>query len=101
MLYLPAFVLFLYLFFRLVLPSGLSRAGKAAAGAALFLASQEYLLNGFFFGGLSAPNLPSWVLMLQGWLFSSLLFLFALTLIRDIVRLGVRFVRWAGHALRR
>ena len=37
MLYLPAAFLFLYLFFRLVLPSGLSRAGKAAAGAALFV----------------------------------------------------------------
>ena len=32
MLYLSALVLFLYLFFRMVLLSGLSRAGKAAAG---------------------------------------------------------------------
>ncbi|WP_022655155.1 metallophosphoesterase [uncultured Desulfovibrio sp.] len=101
MLYLSALVLFLYLFFRMVLLSGLSRAGKAAAGTALFLASQEYLLNGIFFGGLSAPSLPSWVLMLQGWLFTSMLFLFALTLIRDIACLGVRIIHWAGRVLLR
>ena len=100
-LYLPARVLFLYLLFRLVLPSGLSRAGKAAAGIALFFASQEYLLNGFFFGGLSAPHLPAWVLMLQGWLFASLLVLFALTLLRDMALLGVGLARRAGRGLRR
>ena len=93
MLYLPAAFLFLYLFFRLVLPSGLSRAGKAA--------SQEHLLNGLFFGGLSAPDLPSWVLMLQGWLFTSLLFLFVLVLVRDVFCLGVRLVRLMRRALRR
>lgn len=101
MLYLPAAFLFLYLFFRLVLPSGLSRAGKAAAAVALFLASQEHLLNGLFFGGLSAPDLPSWVLMLQGWLFTSLLFLFVLVLVRDVFCLGVWLVRLMRRALRR
>lgn len=99
MLYLPAALLFLYLFFRLVLPSGLSRVGKAAAAVALFLASQEHLLNGLFFGGLSAPDLPAWVLMLQGWLFTSLLFLFVLVLVRDVFCLGVRLVRLARRAL--
>ena len=99
MLYLPSAFLFLYLFFRLVLPSGLSRVGKAAAAVALFLASQEHLLNGLFFGGLSAPDLQAWVLMLQGWLFTSLLFLFVLVLVRDVFCLGVRLVRLARRAL--
>lgn len=99
-LYLPSLVLFLYLFCRLVLPSGLSRAGKAAAGIALFFASQEYLLNAFLFGGLSAPGLPAWALMLQGWLFASLLVLFALALLRDMALLGGWLVRRARRALR-
>lgn len=96
MLYLPAALLFLYLFFRLVLPSGLSRVGKAAAAVALFLASQEHLLNGLFFGGLSAPDLPAWVLMLQGWLFTSLLFLFVLVLVRDVFCLASGSCVWRG-----
>lgn len=101
MLYLPAALLFLYLFFRLVLPSGLSRVGKTVAGVALFAVSQEHLLNGLFFGGLSAPHLPPWVLLLQGWLFTSLLLLFALTLLRDVCCLGLWLTGFARRAFGR
>lgn len=90
-------VLFLYILVRLILPSRLSRVGKAVAALLLLLVSQGNLLKTLFFGGMAAPALPSEALLLQGWLFSSLILLFLLTLARDILLLTA----WAGRRLRR
>lgn len=88
-----ATLLFLYLFFRLVLPSPLGLKAKAAATLVLFLACQEHLLNRLFAGGLSSPELPALVLMVQGWLFGSAIILFLLVLARDVWRLAARLLR--------
>ncbi len=83
-IFIPAVFLFLYLLVRLVLRAQLSRKAKVAAGMALLLVSQQHLINNTFFGGLSAPQLPSLVLLLEGWLFTSLLAVFILVLLRDL-----------------
>lgn len=79
-------VLFVYLLFRFVLPSRLGTKGKVALALVLFVASQEHLFNRFF-GGLSSPELPAPVLIVQGWLFISAILLFLFVLARDIWRL--------------
>ncbi|MDL2267653.1 metallophosphoesterase [Desulfovibrio sp. OttesenSCG-928-G15] len=84
-------VLFAYLLIRFVLPSRLGAKGKVVLALVLFVASQEHLFNRLF-GGLSSPELPAPVLMVQGWLFISAILLFLFVLARDIVRLIKRFL---------
>ncbi len=93
-LFILATLLFLYLLFRLVLPSSRGRRGKAAMAVLLFIVAHEHLLKRLFFGSLPSPELPALVLMLQGWLFTSLILLFLLVLLRDICRLAGRLCEW-------
>lgn len=86
-IYLPAVFLFLYLFFRLIWPLPISKRRKTLLAVLLFVVSQEHLIKGLFFGGLASPELPPIVLMIQGWLFVSLIFIFLIALAWDILNL--------------
>ncbi|MDR3177105.1 MAG: metallophosphoesterase [Desulfovibrio sp.] len=80
-------LIFLYLLVRLILPLRVRAALKSAAGIALFAVSQQHLLLRSFAGSLASPEAPSWVLILQSLLFSTLLFLFLAVLARDFALL--------------
>lgn len=87
-IYLPTAVIFIYLLLRLIMPSKISTGKKVLFGLGLFLASQQHLIKGLFFGGLASPELPPTILMVQGWLFISVLFIFLLVLAKDITLLA-------------
>lgn len=81
-------LIFLYLFVRLILPLPTGRAVKAGAGFLLLLVTQQHFLIRTFFGSMASPELPPTMIMVLGWSFVSLILLLALTLFRDLLRLG-------------
>lgn len=87
MFFLWPLIPFFYLLIRLVLPARLGVAAKLACGLLLLAATQAFVINRFLLGSLAAPDLPPWLLMLQGWLFAASLLLFALTFLRDMALL--------------
>ncbi|MDR2055173.1 MAG: metallophosphoesterase [Desulfovibrio sp.] len=78
-----ALLVFFYLLCRVVLPLPLNRGLKAAAGALLFVFSQQHLLYRYFLGGMASPELPFPALLLSTGTFAFLLFLFLMTLCKD------------------
>lgn len=99
MFFLWPLVPFFYLLARLVLPARLSAGAKIGCALLLLVVTQAFAINRFLLGDLAAPDLPPWLLMLQGWLFASSLLLFGLVLLRDLLRL-LRAV-WRVMARRR
>lgn len=97
MFFLWPLVPFFYLLARLVLPARLSAGAKLGCALLLLVVTQAFAINRFLLGDLAAPDLPPWLLMLQGWLFASSLLLFGLVLLRDLLRL----LRAVGRALTR
>ena len=93
LIHLIAGSLFLYLLFRFIIPLPVSRKAKYAAGFLLLLASQQHLITRMIFGSLSSPELPPAAIAFQGWLFISLLLLFLLVLVRDMIMLAAWLVR--------
>jgi len=66
----------------------------------MLLASSYHLISRYLVGSLSSPELPIPVLLLQGWLYFTMLFLFVMLLLRDVILLGLwlasRLGSWAG-----
>ncbi|MDR1946068.1 MAG: metallophosphoesterase [Desulfovibrio sp.] len=93
MLHIVGGLVFFYLLFRLILPLPASCPVKIAAALALLLATQQHVLARAFFGGLSSPELPRPVLIVQSLLLVSSLFLFLLVLLRDAAALLPRAAR--------
>ena len=91
-----ALVIFLYLFFRFVLPLPASRPVKWLVGLAVLLVSQQLLVMRVFFGSIFAPELPAPVLVAIGWLFMGLFFLLLLLLVRDALLVCLYLARKAG-----
>lgn len=77
------FLLFAYLFFRLVLPLRSSRVAKWALTALLLGISQHFLIR-MAFGGMATPAIPSALIAVEGWASLTLLFMVILTVLRDI-----------------
>lgn len=77
-------LIFAYLFSRSIYPLRLGVAAKAGLTLLLLLATQQHLLSRLLWGGLSAPEVPPAQLILQGWLFVSVLFFLLLNLFRDV-----------------
>lgn len=100
LLHLIGAFLFAYLLIRLVLPLRLSPTAKALMAAGLLLVSQVHLINKLLVPGWPAPELPPGILMLQGWLFISLTFLFTIVLFRDLARGLIRLVKKLRPQLR-
>ena len=92
-IYIPTAVIFVYLLLRLILPLKIDKKKKVALGLLLFFVSQGHLLRRLFFGGLSSPELPAPVLMIQGGLFVALLFMLLLVVGRDLYLLLKKIVR--------
>jgi len=83
-------LIFIYVLFRLILPAPMSGTVKLLAAFLLFLASLQHVLIRYVPGGMASPELPAPLLLASAWSFVSLLFLFLLLLIRDVLLL----VRW-------
>ena len=78
---------FFYLLFRLVLPARMGAGAKVLCALLLLIVTQAFAINRFLLGDLAAPDLPPWLLMVQGWLFAASLLLFVLVLLRDAILL--------------
>ena len=92
MIHLLAGCIFLYVLIRLVLPLPVGGKFKLAAGVLLLLVSQQHVFVRHAFGNLASPELPVPLLLVSGWTFISLLFLFVLLLARDILLLSRRLI---------
>ncbi len=84
LLHFIAIAIFLYILFRFVLPLSINRATKIVIGVLLLIASQQHAISRYFFHSMAAPELPARLLIFQGWVFASLLFLFLLVVSRDL-----------------
>lgn len=75
----------LYVIGRFVWPMAWSRGSRAVVALALLLVAEHQLVTRNFFGSLSSPEIPGWMLLLLGWLFAGQLFLALLLLARDAI----------------
>ncbi|MDR1124968.1 MAG: metallophosphoesterase [Deltaproteobacteria bacterium] len=73
-----------------MLPLRLGRTLKCAIGLLLLLVSQHYLVRAAF-DSLSTPEIPGWLLRVEGWCFGLVIFLTFLTLARDLLLLPRKF----------
>ncbi|MDR2695671.1 MAG: metallophosphoesterase, partial [Deltaproteobacteria bacterium] len=96
-LHVLAGLIFVYVLIRLILPLPVGKAIKLAAGLLLLLVSQQHAVIRHAFGGMASPELSVPLLLLSGWTFVSLLFLFLLLLLRDALLLLRRLIRGAGR----
>lgn len=95
MITLFSLVLFAWIALRLIMPLPISMAIRLGIIALVLLVSLKHFFFQHFFGGLASPELPRLVIILTGWLYAILLFIFVLTIIRDI---AVYLLRLAGKA---
>lgn len=96
MFFLWPLIPFFYLLLRLVLPSRLGAGIKLCCALLLLVITQTFAINRFLLKSLPSPELPPWLLMLQGWLFAASILLFVLVLARDVallLRYSWRFAR--------
>jgi len=92
---LPSLILFAYVMASLVWPVPCRPQFKAVAGTLLLVVSLKYLFYEKIFGSFIAPALPSWLMLGMEVLYSSLVILSFLLLIKD----GVALVLWLGRCL--
>jgi Predicted phosphohydrolases len=86
-------LIFIYLFARLVWPLKLSGRLTSLAGLFLLLVSVQHFINRTVFGSMSSPEIPRVLVLTQGWLFITLIFLLLLCLGRDMFLLARFFAR--------
>ena len=82
--------LLILLIFRFIRPLGISFKFKAALAIGFLIFSQQRLLNRLFFTGPHLPELPYGMVILQGWMISTVLILTMLVLTRDLAALALR-----------
>jgi predicted MPP superfamily phosphohydrolase len=87
------FVLYFVLLFRLVIFSRLAVWAKILAGLILLPLSLPFAMNRLLLGSGAAPELPGWVLRIQGWCFFTLILLLVLFLFYDGFRLFKKMFR--------
>lgn len=100
MITLCSLVLFAWLAFRLVLPLPISMAARLVIAALVLLVSLKHFFFQHFFGGLASPELPRFAIILAGWLYATLLFIFILTVIRDMAGCLLWLAGKAGFAVK-
>ena len=66
-IHLMGVVVFIYLAARLVLPLRAGWKTKAGLAALLLFITQQHFINRRAFGGLASPEIPSFLLLAQGW----------------------------------
>lgn len=84
MINLYSFVLFAYIALRLIVPLPIGIPGKICAAIVVLLISLKHYFFQNFFGGLASPDLPRIAIIISGWLYVTLTFLFVLLVIRDV-----------------
>lgn len=99
MITLCSLVLFAWVVFRLVMPLPMSMAARLGIAALILLVSLKHFFFQHFFGGLASPELPRFIIILAGWLYATLLFLFILVVIRDIAGCALWLACKAGFAI--
>lgn len=87
-------LLFAWITLRLIIPLPTSITIRLSLAALVLLISLKHFFFQHFFGGLASPELPRFVIILAGWLYATLLFIFALIVIRDII---ICLLRFAGQ----
>lgn len=99
MITLCSLVLFAWVVFRLVIPLPIGMAARLGIAALVLLVSLKHFFFRHFFGGLASPELPRFIIILAGWLYATLLFLFILLVIRDIAGFALWLAGKAGFAI--
>ncbi len=86
-IYLFGLIIFLYIFIRLIRPLPLRWWFKLSYAGIAFLATQSHFIQTHLPGGLSAPEIPGWLIMTMGWGFASMMVLACSLLLRDLLLL--------------
>ncbi len=85
MINLYSLVLLAYITLRLIVPLPIGIAAKTGAAVFVLLVSLKHFFFQHFFGGLASPDLPRYAIIIAGWLYVTLTFLFVLLVFRDIL----------------
>ncbi|CAK7064524.1 MAG: hypothetical protein DELT_01585 [Desulfovibrio sp.] len=96
LLHIYGLIVFLYVTFRLILPSPLGYEIKWLLIAVAFVGSQYYLVVRLFSGSLASPEMPYPLLVAFSLCFVTLAVLFALLVIRDLALLVFALVKLFG-----
>lgn len=72
---------------------------KVFAGLLLLVLTQQHLINRTLFGSMSSPELPAFLLITEGWLFITLIFLLVISLAVDFFLLTRFIIRRARKTL--
>ncbi|MDR0933705.1 MAG: metallophosphoesterase [Burkholderiaceae bacterium] len=91
-------ILFGYIALRLIFPLPTSLVAKFCAAIPVLLIALKHYFFQHFFGGLSSPDLPRFVIILAGWLYAILVFVFILLLMRDIAACALWLAARAGFS---
>lgn len=92
---LPSLILFAYVMASLVWPIPCRPQAKAAAGIVFLAVSLKYLFYEKVFGSFIAPDLPPWLMLGMEMLYSGLVILSFLLIIKD----GAALVLWLSRCL--
>ena len=96
MITLFSLIFFAWISLRLIMPLPVGIAIRLGLAALILLVSLKHFFFQHFFGGLASPELPRFIIILAGWLYATLLFIFVLTVIRDIAGYLLRFAGQTG-----
>lgn len=96
MITLYSLVIFVYIAARLIIPLPVSVIIKTGTAILVLLISLKHYFFLHFFGGLSSPELPRFIIIATGWLYVTLTFIFVLLVIRDIAGLILFCARYFG-----
>ncbi len=94
----PSLVLFVYTFVSLVWPLHYQPLTSVAAGIVLFLISLKYIIYVKIGGSFIAPNLARYLLVIMEVLYSAMVILFFLLLVKDFLALLFWLSRWMGSS---
>lgn len=98
MLNLFALIFFLYVFFRLLRPLPLRKNLRLGLTFLLLVSGTRFLMHHVFPGTLATPEAPRLLILGSSWLFIALIFLFLMTVARDLGLLALRLVRGKAKA---
>ncbi len=88
-----------YIVFRLIFSLPISIVAKTCAAVLILLISLKHYFFLNFFGGLSSPDLPRFIIIVAGWLYVTLTFIFVFLVIRDITGCFFWILRHIGFSI--
>lgn len=99
MIHFYSLILFAYISLRLIAPLPISLAGKISVTAIILLISLKHFFFQHFFGGLASPDLPRFIILITGWLYVTLVFIFFFVLLRDALIFILWLISLGGHVI--